>query len=192
MKTPSGDVTRLLLQWNRGDAAALERLIPLVAGELRRLAAHHLRRERAGHTLQPTALVNEAYLRLVDSRGMAWQDRAHFFGIASRLMRQILVEHARRRMSGKRGGGARQVTLEEWVAVEHPRAVDVLALEEALGRLAAIDARKAPVVELKFFGGLSVEETAEVPGVSAGTALRDWAMARAWLLRELGGGGDDA
>jgi RNA polymerase sigma factor (TIGR02999 family) len=192
MALPPDDVTQLLLAWGRGDPSALERLLPLVEAELRRLARHYMRGERTGHTLQATALVNEAYLRLVEQHRVQWQNRAHFVGVAARLMRRVLVDHARTHQYAKRGGGARRVTLDDAAGLVLNRPVDLVALDEALGRLAAVDGRKARVVELRFFGGLSVEEAAEVLGVSAVTVKREWAMARAWLRCELGGGPDDA
>lgn len=179
----TGQLTGLLRAWNRGDHQALDRLVPLVQRELRQLAAAHLRRERPDHTLQPTALVHEVYLRLVGASDVSWQDRSHFFGIAARLMRQILVDHARRRRAAKRGGLATRVTLDDDVAVE--RNLDVEALDEALARLAELDPRQGRVVELRFFGGLGVEETAEVLRISPTTVKREWRTARAWLYREL-------
>jgi RNA polymerase sigma-70 factor (ECF subfamily) len=186
MSSP-GQVTELLRAWNRGDQQALEQLIPLVEAELRRLARAYMVRERREHTLQPTALVNEAFLRLADAQRIRWQDRAHFLGIAARLMRRVLVDHARVRGAGKRGGGAQKVSLDDALALAPEPAVDVLALDRALEGLAAVDARKAQVIELRFFGGLSVEETAEVLHVSTDTVKRDWRMAKAWLLHELKG-----
>jgi RNA polymerase sigma factor (TIGR02999 family) len=186
MSSP-GQVTELLRAWNRGDQQALEQLIPLVEAELRRAARAYMVRERREHTLQPTALVNEAFLRLTKAQRIHWQDRAHFLGIAARLMRRVLVDHARVRAAGKRGGGAQKVSLEDALVLAPEPAVDVLALDRALESLAAVDARKAQVVELRFFGGLSVEETAEVLHVSTDTVKRDWRMAKAWLLHELKG-----
>ena len=174
-------VTELLAAWGDGDQAARDELMPLVYEELRRLARRCMNRERAGHTLQTSALVHEAFLRLVDQKNVRWQDRAHFFGIAARLMRQILVDYARRRGYAKHGGGGRRVPLDEAVVVSEERAAEVMALDDALKRLAEIDPRKSQVVELRFFGGLSIEETAEVLGVSEGTVRRDWALAKAWL-----------
>ncbi|HUE83410.1 MAG TPA: sigma-70 family RNA polymerase sigma factor [Pyrinomonadaceae bacterium] len=185
MQPPEG-VTQLLLKWNAGDPAALERLMPLVYDELRRLANNYLRRERQGHTLQPTALVNEAYLRLVDQKNAKWQNRAQFYGIAAQLMRRILVDHARLRHAEKRGGAEQQrlsITSAEAVATKPD--LDVLALHEALEELAVIDPQQSRIVELKFFGGLSIEETAEVLGIGHATVERDWKMARAWLRRKL-------
>jgi RNA polymerase sigma factor (TIGR02999 family) len=184
--TPSPEeVTRLLLDWGNGNAAALERLTPLVYEELHRLAHQHMNRERRDHTLQTSALVNEAYLRLIDQRGVHWQNRAHFFSIASRLMRRILVDHARAHRYAKRGGGAIQVSLDEAAVVSQERAEELVALDEALTSLATIDQRKSQVVELRFFGGMSVEETAEVLGVSPITVKRDWSTAKAWLYRSI-------
>jgi RNA polymerase sigma factor (TIGR02999 family) len=182
-------VSQLLVEWGRGDQEALELLMPLVYTELRRLASRNLRRERPDHTLQTTALVHEAYMRLVDQRRVEWQDRAHFFAIAARVMRQVLVDHARRRNADKRGGAEDALPLDEALAVgaeELP--VDLVALDEALGRLEALSARQARVVELRYFGGLSVEETAEVLGVSPATVKNDWAASRAWLRRQLESG----
>ncbi len=179
------DVTGLLLAWREGDQTALDRLTPLVHAELRRLARHYLRLERPDHTLQPTALVNEAYLRLVDAHRVPWQDRHHFFGVAARLMRQILVDFARSHGYQKRGGHAQRVELEPSMALVEDRREDLVALDEALSALAAVDARKAQVVELRFFGGLSVEDTAAVLGVSTETVKRDWRLAKAWLRRTL-------
>ena len=182
-----GAVTELLRAWSDGDEGALERLVPLVEAELRRLARGYMGRERRGHTLQVTALVNEAFLRLTDARRLRWQDRAHFLGISARLMRRVLVDHARARGYQKRGGGAQQVTLDEALLVSPEPAVDLVALDRALVALAAVDARKSRVIELRFFGGLSVEETADVLHVSADTVKRDWRLAKLWLLRALNG-----
>jgi RNA polymerase sigma factor (TIGR02999 family) len=179
-------VTQLLVEWGGGDRAALDRLLPLVFDELRRLAASYLRRERAGHTLQPTALVNEAYLRLVGQEGAQWQNRAHFFGIAANLMRQILVDHARQRAAEKRGGSQLQrLSLTQAERLVRQEELDVLALNEALERLAEFDEQQARIVEMKFFAGLTIEETAEVLGISHATVEREWKLARAWLRREL-------
>jgi len=180
----SGDVTVLLKAWSDGDRGALDRLTPLVYEELRRLARRYLRRERTGHSLQTTLLVNEAYVRLVDYKRMQWQDRAHFFAVSAQLMRRILVEHARRH-NLKRGGGLQHVSLEEAGEVGGGRTTDLVALDDAMNALARLDPRKAQVVEMRFFGGLSVEETAEVLKVSTITVMRDWNTARAWLFREL-------
>jgi|SRR5262245_41782762 len=179
------EITQLLVAWSAGDQAALEKLTPLVYQELRRLAKRYMARENAGHTLQPTALVNEAYLRLIEQKQVRWQNRAHFFGISAQLMRRILVDMARARRQGKRGGAARQVELDEALVVSSAPGEDLVALDDALETLAAMDARKSRVVELRFFGGLSVEETAEVLQVSPETVMRDWKMAKVWLHREL-------
>ena len=188
LPTPSpGAVTKLLRAWSDGDDEALERLTPLVEAELRRLARGYMGRERRGHTLQATALVNEAFLRLTDARRLRCQDRAHFLGISARLMRRVLVDHARSRGYRKRGGGAQQVTLTEGIIASPDPAVDVVALDRALEALASVDARKSRMIELRFFGGLSVEETAEVLHVSPDTVKRDWRLAKLWLLRELEG-----
>jgi RNA polymerase sigma factor (TIGR02999 family) len=183
----SHQVTGLLLAWGRGDEAALEQLVPLVHGELRRLARRHMGHERQGHTLQATALVNEAYLRLIDVQQVHWQNRAHFFARSARLMRRILVDFARSRHYQKRGGGAQQVSLDEALVVGKERGADLVALDDALQALAAIDPRKSQVVEMRFFGGLSVEETAEALHVSPETVMRDWKLAKVWLARELSG-----
>ena len=185
-----GAATELLRAWSDGDEGALERLVPLVEAELRRLARGYMGRERRGHTLQVTALVNEAFLRLTDARRLRWQDRAHFLGISARLMRRVLVDHARARGYQKRGGGAQQVTLDDALVVSPEPAldqVDLVALDRALEALAAVDTRTCRVIELRFFGGLSVEETAAVLHVSADTVKRDWRLAKLWLLRELDG-----
>ena len=183
----SADVTQLLRAWREGDQSALDRLTPVVYQDLRRLARRHLLAERAGHSLQPTALVHEAYMRLVDYRRMQWQDRVHFFAICAQLMRRILVEHARRH-NQKRGGTIRHVSLEHAPEVGSAASKDVLALDEALSELARMDPRKAQVVELRYFGGLSVPETAEALSISVPTVLRDWSSAKAWLYREMTGG----
>jgi len=181
------EVTQLLLDWGQGDQAALDKLIPLVYQELRRLAQRHMRRENPGHTLQTTALVHEAYVRLIDQKNVRWQNRAHFFAVAARLMRRILLDRARWRLCAKRGGGARQMSLDEAADFSLDRAAEMIALDDALQRLAAIDPRKSQVVEMRFFGGLSVEETAETLQVSPETVLRDWRLAKVWLLREMSG-----
>jgi len=178
-------ITRLLIDWRGGDQSALEQLIPLVHEELRRLARRHMAHERVGHTLQATALVNEAFVRLIDVRQVKWQDRAHFFAMSSRLMRRILVDFARSKGYQKRGGGAQKVSLDEALVVATEPGQDLVALDDALNALAAFDVRKAQVVEMRFFGGLSVEETAEALNVSVDTVMRDWKLAKAWLLREL-------
>jgi RNA polymerase sigma factor (TIGR02999 family) len=179
------EVTQLLLAWGKGDPAALEALTPVVYDELRRLARHYMGNERVGHTLQATALVNEAYMRLVDIHKVQWQNRAHFFAMSARLMRRILVDSARSRKYQKRGAGAQKVSLDERLLVAEPGR-DLVALDDALNELAKVDERKRKVVEMRFFGGLSVEETAEALGVSVDTVMRDWKLAKAWLLRELG------
>ncbi|HWS55486.1 MAG TPA: sigma-70 family RNA polymerase sigma factor [Pyrinomonadaceae bacterium] len=184
-------LTQLLVAWSDGDQQALNELFPLVYDELRQLARRHMRRERRGHTLRTTALVNDAYLRLVDQRQVRWQNRAHFFAIAAQMMRRILVDHARAKHYEKRGGGAAHVPLEEAAVVAEGKAGEILALDEALKSLAEIDPRRARVVELRYFGGLSNEEIAEVLKVSTNTVTRDWNMARAWLYHELSGGGGD-
>jgi len=183
----SHQITRLLVDWRNGDEAALEQLIPLVHDELRRLARRHMAHERVGHTLQATALVNEAYMRLIDVKQMKWQDRAHFFAMSSRLMRRILVDFARAKGYQKRGGGAHKVSLDEALVVSQEPGHDLVALDDALTALGVFDARKALVVEMRFFGGLSVQETAEALQVSVDTVMRDWKLAKAWLLRELSG-----
>jgi len=185
------EVTQLLLAWSEGDKAAMDKLMPLVYGELRRLAKHHMRRERAGHTLQTTALIHEAYLRLIDASQVRLENRRHFFAVASRLMRQALVDMARERGSLKRGGGAEHVSLDEALMVSEQSDDELLALDEALVALAEFDERKSQVVELRFFGGLSVEETAEALDISVKTVHRDWRLARSWLLRLLRGGKPD-
>jgi RNA polymerase sigma-70 factor (ECF subfamily) len=187
---PDGDVSTLLRAWREGDQSALDKLTPIVYDELRRLAGQYLSRERAGHSLQATALVNEAYLRLVDYKRMRWENRAHFFAVSAQLMRRILVDHARRH-NLKRGGGVQHIALEDTAVVGGGRAENLVVLDDAMQALARIDPRKAHVVELRFFGGLSVEETAEVLKVSPVTVTRDWNTARAWLLREVGGGARD-
>lgn len=182
------DVTRLLLAWGTGDEAALERLVPIVHGELRRIARRCMAGERAGHSLQATALVNEAYLRLVDVQHVNWQNRAHFLAMAARLMRRVLVDHARSKAYQRRGGGAVRVTFAEELPVVAEAGHDLVALDDALQGLAKVDERKSKVIELRFFGGLSVEETASVLKVSPETVMRDWKLAKAWLLRELRAG----
>lgn len=182
----ANEVTGLLLSWGQGEAAALERLVPLVYDELRRVARGHLRRESPGHALQATALVHEVFLRLVDVDRMTLKDRTHFFAMSARLMRQILVDHARRQRASKRGGGATAISLDEMTPAAVPMSsVDVLALDEALEALAALDVRQCRVVELRFFAGLNIPEAAEALGVSTATVEREWAMAKAWLHRRL-------
>jgi RNA polymerase sigma factor (TIGR02999 family) len=183
---PSSDITALLVAWGRGDAAALADLVPLVYQELRRQAEHYLRCETPGHTLQATALVHEAYLRLVDQRQVHFHDRAHFFGVAAQVMRRVLCDQARARHSVKRGGGASRLTLGNAAAEVECPAVDVEALDEALTRLGELDERQSRLVELRYFCGLSIEETAAVMGLSPATVKREWTMARAWLKLELG------
>ncbi len=183
------EVSGLLRAWSDGDRNALDRLTPIVYGELHRLARYYMQRERPGHSLQATALVNEAYMRLVDYKGMQWQNRAHFFAVSAQLMRRILVDHARRH-NLKRGGSVPHVSLEDVAIVAEDRGADLVSLDEAMNTLAQFDARKAQVVEMRFFGGLSVEETAEVLNVSSVTVMRDWSTAKAWLYRELAGEND--
>jgi RNA polymerase sigma factor (TIGR02999 family) len=188
----SPNVTGLLQAWRNGDDSALGRLLPIVEGELHQIARRCMRGERAGHSLQATALVNEAYMRLIDARRVQWQDRSHFLAMSATLMRRILVDHARARLYQKRGGGAQRVTLVESLGGSDERPHDLVALDDALEALARVDKRKARVVELRFFGGLTGDETAHILGVSTDTVLRDWKLARAWLLREIRGGGESA
>jgi RNA polymerase sigma factor (TIGR02999 family) len=185
MADTSAQITDLLLAWNQGDESALQELMPLVHVELRRLAHHYMAGERAGHPLGTTALVNEAYLRLVDSSRVQWQNRVHFFAVSAQLMRRVLVDVARARHKLKRGGDAPHVSLDEALTISHEPSPALIALDDALKMLATIDPRKSRVVELRFFGGLSVEETAAVLDVSSITVMRDWNMAKTWLLREL-------
>jgi RNA polymerase sigma factor (TIGR02999 family) len=187
MSQPSPhEITLLLAAWSGGDESALERLAPLVYDELHRLAHHYMSRERPSHTLQTTALVNEAYLRLVNWREVQWQNRAHFFAVSAQMMRRILVDFARDKQYLKRGGGALRVSLSEAASFTETRGADLVALDEALTALAELDQRKSQVVEMRFFGGLSVEEVAEVLKVSEETVIRDWRLAKVWLLRQLG------
>jgi RNA polymerase sigma factor (TIGR02999 family) len=179
------EITRLLVAWGDGDQAALEELTPLIYGELHRLAHYYMGREQSGHTLQTTALVNEAYVRLIDWKNVRWQNRAHFFGVSAQLMRRILVDFARSRRSRKRGSGVGAVTLDDAAFVSDEKGTDLVALDEALVALTELDARQSKIVELRFFGGLTNEEVAEVLKVSEGTVRRDWSLARAWLHREL-------
>ena len=179
------EVTQLLMAWNEGDQSALERLIPLVHAELHRIARRYMRNERAGHTLQTSALINEAYLRLIDAQQVHWQNRAHFFGIAAQLMRRVLVDFARSRGYKKRGGGALQVSLDETMVITKERGEDLVALDEALSALSELDERKGRVVEMRFFGGLSEKEIAEALAVSPETVRRDWRLAKSWLRRRL-------
>ena len=188
MADPREDVTEVLEQLRGGDQRAADKLLPLVYDEFRALARHYLTQERANHTLQPTALVHEAYMKLVDQTRVDWQGRNHFFAVAAQAMRRILVDHARSRQRDKRGGGRARVALDEAIALSPQKDEDVLALDEALEKLAQLDPRQAKVVELRFFGGLSVEETAEVLGISTQSVLRDWKLARAWLMREIAAG----
>lgn len=190
--TSPREVTQLLIAWSDGDKTALEKLIPLVQAELHRLARRYMQRERPGHTLQTTALVNEAYLRLIDWKNVQWQNRAHFFAVSAQLMRRILVDFARSRPHFKEGK-ARQISLDETMAISAERSADFVALDDALKALAALDARKSHIVELRFFGGLGVDETAEVLKLSRITVIREWNRAKAWLYRELNRGeGDDS
>ena len=179
------EITELLIAWNEGQQEALERLLPVVYDELRKLARSYLRRERSDHTLQATALVHEAYLRLIDQQGVNWKNRAHFFGIASQMMRRILVNHALARNSEKRGGDYNKLTLDEAVDYAKRRDIDLIALDDALKELEKLDPQQSRVVELRFFGGLSIEETAEVLNLSAATVKRDWATAKLWLQRQI-------
>jgi len=187
----SSDITELLINWCDGEKAALDKLIPLVERELHRIAHNYMRRENPDHTLQTTALVNETYLRLIDQKRVRWQNRSHFFAIAAKIMRRILLNYARDRVRDKRGGGAIHVSISDVDAVIEQRAVDLIALDEALNKLELIDERKCRVVELRFFSGLSVEETAEALNTSTITVIRDWNMAKAWLARELTNGPND-
>jgi len=181
----SGDVTQLLVDYSNGKREALDVLTPLVYGELRNLAARYLRRERSDHTLQSTALVHEAYLRLIDQNQVRWQNRAHFFGVAAQMIRRILVDHARTKHAQKRGGNAQKLSLDEAIGLPQQRDLDIIALDDALKLLAELDAQQSKVIELRFFGGLSIEETAEALGISPATVKREWVTARAWLLRQL-------
>jgi RNA polymerase sigma factor (TIGR02999 family) len=184
----SMEITGLLIDWSNGDQIALDKLLPLVERELHRLAHHYMRRINPGNTLQTTAVINETYLRLIDQKKVHWQNRAHFFGIAAKLMRRILLNYVRDQKRLKRGGGATKVSLSEVAVISNEKTDELLALEEALCRLALIDERKSQVVELRYYGGLSVEETAEVLKVSKITVMRDWNMAKAWLAREIRNG----
>jgi len=184
-ETSPNQITEQLIAWSKGDEAALERLIPAVYQELRRMADHYLRGEDSGHSLQPTALVHEAYLRLIDQTKVEWQNRAHFFGVAAQMMRRILIDHAKAKHRVKRGGTAVKVMLDENANFTQERASELLALDDALQRLARMDERKSRIVELRYFGGLTVEETAQVLGISDKTVMRDWNLAKAWLYREL-------
>ena len=181
----TSNVTRLLLQWSEGDTAAREALIPLVYEELRRIARHCLASQRPDHTLQSTALVHEAYLRLVDHSSVHWENRVHFFAVAAQLMRRILVDHARKQRAAKRGGGNLTLVLDEAVAPPARRAVDLIALDDALNGLAALDSRQSQIVELRFFGGLSIEDTSQLLDISPATVKREWVTARAWLYQQV-------
>jgi RNA polymerase sigma factor (TIGR02999 family) len=185
MNSTRDQITQLLIAWNQGDQSARDELTPLIYDELRRMARGYLRRERPGHTLQPTALVHEAFLRLIGQSQVNWQNRAHFFGAAARLMRQILIDHAETRRATKRGGGAERVSLDDADHFTVGPEIDLIALDEALGRLEALDPRQGRIVEMRYFSGLTIEEIAEAIGVSPATVKRDWSMARAWLRREL-------
>jgi RNA polymerase sigma factor (TIGR02999 family) len=185
MSETTQQVTRLLRDWSNGDQSALEQLTPLVYSELRRLAARYLRKERSDHTLQSTALVHEAFIRLVDQRDVKWQNRAHFFGVAAQMIRRILVDHARGRQASKRGSGAPRLSLDEALATPERKDLDLIALDDALNSLGKIDPQQARIVELRFFTGLTVEETAEVLGISPATVKRDWVTAKAWLYRDI-------
>lgn len=186
MSSAPGGVTQLLIDWSSGNKAALDELIPLVYDELRRLARRHMARERRDHTLQTLALINEAYLRLVDQKNLQWQNRAHFFAVAARVMRHILIDHARSYHYEKRGAGARKIALDEAAVFTEQRAAEFVALDDALATLATLDARRSEIVELRFFGGLSIEETAEVMKISSPTVQREWRAAKAWLSRFVG------
>lgn len=182
----AGEVSQLLRIWGGGDDSALEKLIPLVYNQLRKIAHHQMTKERAGHTLQTTALINEAYIRLIGATAVSYKDRAHFFALSAQLMRRVLVDHARGRRRVKRGGATQNVSLQESLAIPAGRDISIIELDDALTSLAAVDARKAKTVELRFFGGFSVEETAKILNVSVRTIMNDWRFARVWLLRELG------
>jgi RNA polymerase sigma factor (TIGR02999 family) len=188
MQAHAGDITRLLAGWRAGDRSALDRLLPLVSAELDRLARRHLGRERPHHQMQPSSLVQEAFLRLLPGADVAWQDRVHFFAVASQVMRHVLVDHARERLRQKRGGGAALIPIDAAVVLSSQQVEQVVAVDLALQRLSNADERKSRVFEMRFFGGLTVEEVAEALGVSPNTVIRDWNFARAWLRRELGGG----
>jgi RNA polymerase sigma factor (TIGR02999 family) len=186
MNTPSpNEITERLIAWGKGDAAALNELIPVVYQELRRMAGHYLRLENPGHTLQPTALVHEAWLRLIDQTRVNWQNRAQFFGVAAQMMRRILVDHAKTKHREKRGGDAVKLSLDDVINLSQERAADLIALDDALDTLAAMDERKSRVVELRYFGGFSVEETAQILEVSPDTVMRDWKIAKAWLYQQI-------
>ena len=180
------DVTQLLIKWSKGDNAALDELMPVIQSELRRMAQRYMARERPGHTLQTTALINEAYLRLVDQQSVDWRDRAHFFAVAAQIMRHILIDHARKYHSDKRGAGAKKIALDDVNVANQERAAELVALDEALVSLAALDPRQSQIVELRFFGGLTVEETAEVLKLAPITVMREWRVAKAWLRDAIG------
>lgn len=182
---PSKDVTQMLVDWSKGSQEALAQLMPLVYNDLRHLAVHYLQRERPDHTLQPTALVHEAYLRLIDQRSVNWQNRAHFYGVAAQMMRRVLVDYARAHRTEKRGGAAPKLSLDDAIGLSDKKEADLVALDEALTRLAALEPQQSRIVELRFFGGLTVEEVAEVMGISPATIKREWSMAKAWLYREI-------
>jgi RNA polymerase sigma factor (TIGR02999 family) len=184
-KPVTNEVTQLLIGWSEGDQEALDKLLPLVYQELKRMADRYLRRERSDHTLQATALVHEAYLKLIDQRSVHWQNRAHFFGIAAQAMRRILVDHARDRQANKRGGGGVKLSLDDELELSNKRASELIALDDALSTLAEMDPQKSRIVELRFFGGLSIEETAEVLGIGTATVIRQWRLAKAWLYGEI-------
>ena len=186
--SPAHEISQLLAEWSGGNQAALDQLYPMVYGELRRMAHAYLRNERKNHTLQTTALIHEAYVRLVDQKNVHWANRSHFFGISAQIMRRILIDHARRYQYAKRGGGAQRISLEEGAVVAKQRARELLLLDEALNSLAEIDPRRSQVVEMRYFGGLDNEEIAGVLKISKNTVIRDWTMARAWLYKELSGG----
>lgn len=187
MNPPEKDVTQLLLDWSSGKREAMDDLLPLVYKELRQLADRYLRRERSDHTLQATALVHEAYLKLIDQRNVQWQNRAHFFGVAAQAMRRILVDHARNHQAAKRGSGGQKISLDEGLMVTDERAHELVALDDALNELAEFDEQKGRIVELRFFGGLTIEETAEVLGIGTATVIREWRMAKAWLYQSISG-----
>jgi RNA polymerase sigma factor (TIGR02999 family) len=184
-KSSQGELTQLLVQWSNGDQDALNKLMPLVYDELRRLARSYLRRERPDHTLQPTALIHEVYLRLVDHKNFRWQDRAHFFAVVAQSMRRVLIDHARGHSAAKRGGSELKISLDEAIGLPQARNLDLVALDDALNALALVDQQQSRIVELRFFGGLSIEETAEVLGISAATVKRDWVVAKAWLYGKI-------
>jgi RNA polymerase sigma-70 factor (ECF subfamily) len=184
-ETAPNEITQQLLAWSKGDEAALDKLIPAVYQELRRMADHYLRGEQAGHSLQPTALVHEAYLRLIDQTRVEWHNRAHFFGVAAQMMRRILIDHAKAKHRAKRGGTAPKVSLDEGATFSNERAAELVALDDALQVLSQMDERKGRIVELRYFGGLTVDETAQVLGVSDKTVMRDWNLAKAWLYQQL-------